>query len=132
MDYSHYFDLEKKLQAYNSKEFKVIFRINTMKKLADKTNRYPVCYSVPHFSALLLSDGRIFGCMSFLEDDRFCYGNINDSTFQEIWEGEKRRKGIEYILNELDISHCRLNCRMDEINRYLWELSHPSAHVNFI
>jgi len=25
-----------------------------------------------------------------------------------------------------------VGCRMDEINRYLWELKHPHPHVNFV
>jgi GTP 3',8-cyclase len=132
MDYTDYYDLEKRLKIYNSNQFKIIFRLNTMKKLSDINNRYSVCYSVPNFSALLLSDGDIYGCMSFIKDDNFYYGNINESTFQEIWESERRKKSLEYVLNELDIDNCRVNCRMDEINRYLWELRHPSDHVNFI
>ncbi|MBT3471848.1 MAG: radical SAM protein, partial [Gammaproteobacteria bacterium] len=69
---------------------------------------------------------------TFAGDERFCIGNINKSSFQEIWEGEKRSSQLQFMLNELNISECRKNCRMDEVNRYLWALKHPSSHVNFI
>jgi hypothetical protein len=36
------------------------------------------------------------------------------------------------INTEFDINECRLNCRMNSINSYLWDLLHPPDHVNFI
>jgi hypothetical protein len=36
------------------------------------------------------------------------------------------------VEKKLDVSRCRVNCRMDEINRYLWDLKSPPEHVNFI
>ena len=45
---------------------------------------------------------------------------------------EKRRKSLLLLENELDIKDCRVNCRMDEINRYLWRLKNPHLHENFI
>ncbi|MFH1305232.1 MAG: SPASM domain-containing protein, partial [Candidatus Omnitrophota bacterium] len=68
----------------------------------------------------------------YLGDERFLYGNIYENTFREIWEGEKRRRSLRWVENELDTAKCRINCRMDEVNRYLWELRNPSKHVNFI
>ncbi len=64
--------------------------------------------------------------------ERFYYGNINDESFETIWNGEKRKKSLEYVNKELDTSRCRVNCRMDKINKYLWNLKHPVDHVNFI
>ena len=52
--------------------------------------------------------------------------------FKEIWESEKRLKSVRWTEEALDTSQCRVNCRMDEINRYLWQLRHPPEHVNFI
>ena len=132
IDYSKYLYLEEGLEKYNSEKFKIIFRVQTMSKMIENVERYKKCNSVPFFWAYIMADGSVYGCSAFLGNEKFYYGNINEKTFQEIWEGDRRKKGYEYVKDSLDIKDCRINCRMDEINRYLWELKNPSEHVNFI
>jgi len=132
ISYSDYMFLEKELEKYNTETFKVIFRANTMKKMTNKVERYKKCCAVPFFWGYIMSDGNVFGCSSFLENPEFCYGNINENSFKEIWEGQRRKENFEYIKTIMNAENCRINCRMDEINRYLWELKNPSPHVNFI
>ena len=124
--------LEKELKSFETENFKVIFRANTMKKLEESKQPYEKCYSTPYFWSYIMADGSVYGCSAYLENEKFCYGNINRQTFQEIWEGQKRKEGLLFVENDLDISMCRRNCRMDEVNRYLWNLKNPSEHVNFI
>jgi radical SAM protein with 4Fe4S-binding SPASM domain len=131
LDYSRLIELGSKLQELNDDNFSVIFRAQTMLKLQEERREYETCYSTPFFWAYVMSDGCVYACSAFLEDDRFNLGNIHHNTFKEIWEGEKRRACLEAV-QKLDIGECRRNCRMDDINRYLWQLSHPDRHVNFI
>ena len=109
----------------------MIFRAATMKKMQE-TQSYKKCYSTPYFWGYIASNGDVYGCSCYLGQEKFAYGNINQQSFQEIWEGDRRRGNTLFIQKELDISKCRVNCRMDSINRYLWELKHPNPHSNFI
>lgn len=132
LTYSGMLELEKELQTLNDENFNVVFRSETMKKVEEAAPSYSKCYSTPFFWGYVSTDGNFYGCSCYLAQDKFCYGNINDSTFKNIWESDKRKANLNFIKNELDISQCRTNCRMDSINRYLWDLKHPNAHVNFI
>lgn len=135
--------LAEKLKAFESKDFEVVFREKTMAELDKEKQDYSRCPSTPHFWAYIMANGQVYGCSAYLTDDRFCYGNINDETYRAIWEGEKRRKSIGHVAQELDISECRRNCRMNAVNNALEEIKKSGrpaempagqapAHVNFI
>ena len=103
-----------------------------MKKYSSN-ERYTRCFSTPLIWGYIMANGIVSGCSAYLLNDLFEFGNINEQSFQEIWTGEKRRRNFEYVTNELDITNCRKNCRMDEANRYLFELiEDPPSHINFI
>jgi cyclic pyranopterin phosphate synthase len=129
--YAHYLKLADKLRVFQDKKFDVIFRMAAMKKWDDGGHPYKHCYALP-FWAHIDSAGNILGCPMYLGDKRFICGNIYKSTFKQVWQGARRKNLQKFAQNKLDISQCRVNCRMDEVNRYLWELKNPSAHVNFI
>ena len=132
IDYTPYLEMEEGLSAFNTDNFHVVFRGYTMKKYID-SGRYEKCYSTPFLWGYIMADGSVYGCSAYLLDERFKYGNINEQSFQEVWEGERRRKSFEFIRDELDIKECRRNCRMDEVNGYLHKLiDHKNPHVNFI
>jgi radical SAM protein with 4Fe4S-binding SPASM domain len=129
--YNRYLSLSEKLAAVNTDKFNVIFRINTMQKWDKASRDYSHCYALP-FWAYIDSLGNIWSCSAYLTDNRFKLGNIYEDTFRKIWNSQKAKKLMRWAKDTLDTGHCRVNCRMDEINRYLWELKHPSGHVNFI
>lgn len=129
--YSDYLHLSDKLSTFNNSNFSVIFRVNTMKKWDKGQRSYNQCLALPFWS-YIDAGGSVWGCSAYLGEERFHYGNLYQSSFKDIWEGEERVKSIRWAENELDIHQCRVNCRMDEINRYLWDLKHPPEHVNFI
>ena len=129
--YEKYVDLEKKLQRFSTDSFKVIFRVQAMQKWDKKIRHYKKCLALP-FWCHIDAGGNVWGCGAHLDDERFYYGNINENNFQDIWEGEKRKKKMKRFEQDFEISACRHNCRMDKINQYLWEIRNPIEHVNFI
>ena len=146
MSYDDYMEMEKELDSLSSDSFKVIFRKKTMEGL-EEGHSYPKCLSTPFMWAYVMASGDVYGCSAYLLDEKFNYGNLSESSFQEIWEGEKRKANMEFVLNELNISECRVNCRMDRVNRRLDEIinmenpieqlqeinNQPTPnHVNFI
>jgi len=132
IDYSPYLKMANDLGRFNTENFNVVFRGHTMQKYIE-SDRYEKCYSTPFLWGYIMADGAVYGCSAYLLDKKFEYGNINEQTFQEIWEGEKRMESFKYVSNELDIKECRRNCRMDEINRYLHRMIEDKVpHVNFI
>ncbi len=131
VDYAKFQHLKEKLARFQDKEFSVIFREQTMKKMKRTVRGYERCLALPFWS-YIDSGGNVWGCSAYLGDDRFRYGNINEQTFEAIWNGPLRQANLKMVADELDPEACRMNCRMDEINLYLWELTHPKDHVNFI
>lgn len=132
VDYTQFLNMEREFDQLNTEQFSVVFRGHTMEKYI-ASDRYEKCYSTPFLWGYIMADGSVYGCSAYLLDKRFEYGNINEQSFAEIWEGEKRKASFEFVRNQLDIKECRRNCRMDEVNRYLHKLiENKVSHVNFI
>jgi radical SAM protein with 4Fe4S-binding SPASM domain len=129
-DYSKFLSLEKRLEKIATKDFGIIFRSHTMKKL--KEGRfYKHCLGLP-FWAYIDAGGDVYACSAYLGDRSFVYGNIYKEKFSDILNGRRRKEILDMAATRLDTKRCRQICRLDEINRYLWELKNPGPHVNFI
>jgi radical SAM protein with 4Fe4S-binding SPASM domain len=124
-------ELHDSLQRFNNEHFRVIFRAQTMKKWDEAHRNYKQCFALPFWS-YIDAGGTVWGCSAYLGDKRFYYGNIYENGFQEIWESKERLDSLEMMKKRQNVEACRINCRMDKINRYLWELKYPPEHVNFI
>ncbi len=94
-------------------------------------HEYEKCNATPFFWAYIMASGDVYSCSAYLLDDRFRLGSINTHSFRQIWEGEKRKANWQLVRQTLDIKECRVNCRMDKANRYLWGFDHQE-HVNFV
>lgn len=130
INYGEMLDVEREVKQYASEKFAIYFRANAMKKMHHQ-KCYEQCYGLP-FMTHIDAKGNVWPCVAHIGTEEFCYGNIYNNTFQEIWEGQERQQVIGK-LNTLDINKvCREACRLDEINKYLDELKHPGEHVNFI
>lgn len=130
IDYNAMLEMEQELKQYVTEDFAIYFRANAMKKMHHE-KCYKQCYGLP-FMTHIDAKGNIWPCVAHIGTQEFCYGNLYEQTFAEIWESEARQQIIRK-LNELDLNKvCREACRLDEINKYLDELKHPGGHINFI
>ncbi len=130
-EYPDAFKLKETLEGLNTDTFHVVVRVNAMANLGSEVRDYDRCVALP-FWTYIDAEGFVWGCSVYLGDERFRFGNITTQTFEEIWTGEKRQANIAFVRDELDVSICRVNCRMDKINRYLRDMMAPPEHVNFI
>ena len=130
IDYGRLRGLEDELKAYAAAEFKVYFRANAIDNVHHKKS-YSKCLGLP-FMTHIDAKGNVWPCVAHIGASEFCYGNIYEQTFLEIWEGARRRVGMEKLYAQDINKICREACRLDEMNKYLNELKHPNGHVNFI
>lgn len=128
--YKNLFYLEEELARYSRDNFHIIFRRQAMEKLQDAKS-YKRCLGIP-FATHITAKGDIYPCAAFLGKKDFMFGNMCKENFKNIWNGARREKIMDMIYKKHDVKTCRNACRLDEINRYLWELKNPNSHVNFI
>jgi len=116
------YQINKLRETIKNSSINIIFREDTLSKVGEK-KPYKECYA-QDFMAYIDSLGGVHSCINFIGDDGYEYGNIYEHTFGNIW---KDKHTITPNLKK-----CRTVCRMDKVNRYLWELKHPIKDVNFI
>lgn len=131
VNYSKYLYLSETLKKFNDENFYVAFRMESMNNWDEKYRGYDKCYSLP-FATNIDASGGVYGCCAYLGQKNLYYGNIYKNTFEEIWNSKEREDALKWSQTKLNISECQINCRMDKVNKYLWDLKHPHEHVNFI
>lgn len=130
VNYDESMAISKELMRYESEDFKIYFRSQSIENLGHE-KKYSRCWGL-NFMSYIDAAGDIFPCIVFMGSDDFIYGNIYKNNFDSIWESERAKKIRALFDKNFIIKNCRKNCRLDEINKYLEELKHPGAHVNFI
>lgn len=108
---------------YEDKRFEIIVRTNALNKSSEKRN-YANCQALPFWS-YIRANGDVWNCSAKMSDERFKLGNIYTDSVSNIWNKDKNIKAV-------DAKDCRVNCRMDEVNRYLDRIINPMEHDNFI
>lgn len=92
---------------------------------------YKSCYGM-EFETMIDSDSRVYPCLNFWRNQRFCLGDLNEMSFQEIWKSEQRRRVLDDIYQKFDLNQCYFECKHHHINTTLWELANPPMHKNFL
>ncbi|HHT9135574.1 MAG TPA: SPASM domain-containing protein, partial [Candidatus Avalokitesvara rifleensis] len=128
--YNNHNHLKELPRKYNNENFSLIIRQHTMDK-HDKGRSYRHCYGIP-FMTYIDTEGIVWACKDYIGDQRFNLGSITKRHVSEIFNSPETKKFYRWVSEELDVTQCRSNCRLDEANRLLWELKNPPSHVNFI
>ena len=97
IDYSEYLGLQQELQKFNSPDFNVVFRINTISNWISQIRI--VIVSV--WRHLLFGPILWLLAMSMVAvpicDDRFLLGNINEDPFYDIWNSNSRMEHAKFV-----------------------------------
>lgn len=127
------FGLMKDAEEEATENFSVYAKYPQFREVLEhKTNDgryYKKCYATP-ISPYLDEDGSLEMCGN-LKGRGFTMGNIYESSFKEIWSSQQR-KGC---MNKIDLSTCPSGCRLDPLNKVLWDAFHPDEdrkHPNFV
>ncbi len=128
--YDNHNHLKELPHQFNNGSFSLIIRQHTMDKYG-RDRSYKRCYGIP-FMTYIDTEGNVWACKDYIGDPRFNLGNIARRRISEIFNSPETQKFYRWASEELDVSQCRSNCRLDEVNRFLWELKNLPAHVNFI
>lgn len=124
-------ELAEELEKLNSDSFSVIFREEALERSsAEKV--YDHCLAMPFGGWYIDSGGTVWSCLAYIGDERFKLGNIIEQSFAELLSSKECSGCRDWCSSGLDVTECRINCRMDAINGYLHQLKNPGAHVNFI
>lgn len=118
------------LDHLNSDEFQFVMRENNFNP-AFGERTYKKCLS-GRFMIEVDARGDVYSCGPYIGDKKHCYGNILEDSFETMWKSERCQKVMHYIQNELDVSKCMPHCRPDSVNKFLWDVTNPPKHVNFI
>lgn len=93
----------------------------------EMTKPYGKCYG-HHFATVIAADKKMYLCCHFRGVEKYCLGDLNKNTLEEIWGLDKRRQVYENI----DMRDCVLLCRCNTFNAILWNIKQEKVHPNFI
>lgn len=115
-------------QKYETNIFKVFKSKHKYKHISDDILRpYQVCYG-HNFATVICANLKVYLCCHLRGNPKYCLGDLNKNSLEEVWKGKQRKKVIETI----DFKDCPPLCRCDSFNRLLWNLKQEKEHVNFL
>jgi|TARA_B100000315_G_scaffold58727_1_gene53268 MoaA/NifB/PqqE/SkfB family radical SAM enzyme len=133
IDYSKYSDLLKLLkeaETYSDDDYLV--KAKWSKIISEGKRKYSKCYGPP-FIMQLSGSGTVAPCGMLFNRKfkRFHIGNLAESSFKELWKGDRYWEIMDYIAsNNFDPRYmCGTLCLQDKVNEFLWDLKHSDVSV---
>lgn len=132
LSYEPYASLFQEAERESTDTFSVIARRSASQYVTSPERGYDRCLSTGNFWCYLEADWNLYSCSAYINNPRFCLGNLKERTFEDVWMSGKAREHTQWVNEEMDCSTCRRGCRMDPSNRFLWRLTHRDDHDGFI
>lgn len=111
--------------------FNVVYRHEAMARYSNVSHDYTRCLALP-FWGYVDSAGNMWTCLRHIGEKAYFGGSLIQESAEKILLGQIRISNMAYCEHNLSVENCHVDCRMDVINRYLWELKRPHGHKNFI
>jgi MoaA/NifB/PqqE/SkfB family radical SAM enzyme len=134
VDYSKYGALVDTLKAAEALSTdKYLVRAKWSKILSEGKRKYAQCYGPP-FMLQISGSGLVAPCgMLFNEryKEKYHIGNIVDTSFKEMWQGERYWEVMDHIASDEFNAHsmCGCLCLQHKINEFLWDLKREGIEV---
>lgn len=94
--------------------------------------KYDVCHGTP-FLLQISGNGKIYPCGPFFNKERFYIGDLHDGSFYDLVMSDHYWSVHQDIAESVDVhKDCAIGCRQDYVNKFLWDVSNPPEHQNFI
>jgi radical SAM protein with 4Fe4S-binding SPASM domain len=119
----------RRVEELTDNKFKVIVRWNNFTQ--DCNRIYKKCIGTP-FITQILADGKIYPCSQFFKDASYCYGDLHNMSFEEIFLSGRVEEVTKKIEDEVNVKNCISYCRHHSTNQFLWKIHKEPEHVNFI
>lgn len=130
-EYDNFRDILHEAEDISSKDYNVIVK---WEKITNAGMRnYDQCLGVP-FLLYSSGDGRLYPCGAFfnIKEEEYRMGDLVKQSFKEIVESDRYWEVVEKVKKINVHEECYSNCRTHCINSFLWQITHPPEHVNFV
>lgn len=133
VDYSAYegmVDILREAEGYSEGSYLV--SVKWSKILSGGKRTYTRCFGPP-FIMQLSGSGLVAPCGMLFNRKyrRFHIGNIADTSFKELWQGERYWEVVNLIASEQFDARtmCGSLCLQHKVNEFLWGVRHGTAHL---
>lgn len=128
----HWADINDKIKQclkYSYDGYKVLYSKHKYDMMKDPKfgRNYEVCYG-HQFATVISASGKMYVCCHLRGHEKYCIGDLNNDSFQNIWNSEKRQRAVESI----DFKDCIPLCRDNTFNQILWNIKQPKEHADFL
>jgi len=117
-------------ESFSNEHTKIVPKYGT---IASKGRRpYDHCVDCPLIFQISGSS-KCYPCGYLFGNDKYCYGDLKESSLKEILDSERYWSVVDYMRNKFNVHRdCVGCCRHDSTNAFIWNYLHPPEHLNFI